>query len=238
MNNNIYNFDEFIHRLFEFKATDNLQEIKKTYSIGEDEWKAMTSIPEEIKKDSKLYKFYKKGAKDFVKKIIKIVSKEIFEDPDNIEEFMLNIAAVESCFGTNPNTYNRPLYTKGIFQLDKTGALKTIGYKGNPPVGNGKLKKYISDCKLKVKEKIGLDWDQVPYESISKPLYNAIAARIFIGIKERSYTYNKETGVLKEKIVAIPEDKEKQAKWWKDRYNTSKGRGTEDKFINPSGCLI
>lgn len=230
-----YKFDQFIDPLFESTSVSAVQNLRTRYSIKDDEWEAMRIIPEDGI-DEKVKKYFNEDSKEFIEKIVDLVSDGIFKDSKEVKDFMVNIAAVESCFGSSPSTYKRPLDTKGIFQLDRNSALETIGYKGNPPTGNGKVKRYISECKAKIKSVLGLDWDEVPYTSISKPLYNALAARMFIGLKSRSYTYDKETGILKEVVHPIPETKKEQASWWKNRYNSSEGDGTTEKFINPPGC--
>lgn len=232
---NLNSFREFTSPLLEKL---NISSLIEDYDITDSEWEAMRIIPEKgIPKDLEEY-YGSKGAKDFLNKIISLVCEGVFGDDPQIKTFMSNVAAVESCYGTNPSTYKRPNQTKGIFQLDRNTALKTIGYSGNPPVGNHKVKSYIAECKKKIKNKLGLDWDKLPYESLSKPLYNALAARIFIGLKERSYTYDKKTNNTEEFLHPIPEEKKEQAKWWKDRYNTTSGAGTSSKFINPPGCNL
>lgn len=234
----LYSFSQYIDPLFESTKISNIKQLRNKYDIEDLEWKAMRIIPEKgIDKD--IEEYYKTSkSKDLLDKITSFVSDGIFEDSEEVKEFMLNVAAVESCYGTNPNTYKRKDYTKGLFQLDKNSALKTIGYKGVYASGNSKRREYIKGCKDKIKNVIGLDWDQIPYESLSKPLYNALAARIFIGAISKSYTYDKETNITKEKDHPIPKTKEEQAKWWKKRYNTESGDGTIESFINPKGCRI
>jgi len=233
----LYNFSQFSQNLLESSSPIVIDKLKDKYSISDLEWKAMRAIPEEGIEDD-IEDYYKTtGAKDFVTKIVNLVSDGIFEDPGEVSEFMLNVAAVESCYGTNSKTYKRSNITKGIFQLDKKTSLNTVGYKGDPSTGNHKIKKYLMECKREIKNKLGLDWDKVPFESLSKPLYNALAARMFIGVRARSYSFDSETNITKERLVPIPKTKEKQASWWKKRYNSDQGAGTTSKFINPS-CSI
>ena len=212
--------------------------IASSYSVSEEDWEAMRIVPERGIPDELSHHYRGGKAKDLVEKTINMVSQGVFKDPPEIAELMLNIAAVESCYGTNPNTYKRPDQTKGVFQLDKNSALATIGYKGVKPKGNIKIRNYVKEAKIKVKNKLDLDWDLVPYESLSKLLYNVIAARIFIGLRTKSYGYDKSTNKISEKSYPVPKTKEEQAKWWKDRYNTSSGDGTEEKFLNPPGCSL
>jgi hypothetical protein len=209
------------------------------YDISEEEWDAMRAIPENPDTFEKYERYYSsEGAKDFVDKILDIVCDEIFQDPLEVKEFMSRLAKVESCYGTNPNTYSRPSYTKGLFQLDKNSSLRTIGYKGVTPKANSDIRKRLEDAKKKIKTKLGMDWNMVPYSSLAKPLYSALACRLFIEVKLKSYSYNQSTGVLTSKDHPIPKSLSEQAKWWKNRYNSQKGSGTEAKFKNPPGCSI
>jgi len=231
---NLNDFSTFSSRLFE----SSVEELKGQYSIEDEEWTAMRIIPESGIPKNFLDYYKSKNAKEFLAKIVDFVSEGVFNDEPHIKDMLLNIAAVESCYGTNPFTYKKSNQTKGIFQLDKETALKTIGYLGRSPVGNAKIKKYLAECKRKIKSKLGLNWDKVPYESLSKPLYNVLAARMFIGLKARSYTYDKETNTTEEYHHPIPNKKAKQAEWWKERYNTTSGAGTTKKFIRPPGCNL
>lgn len=230
---NIRNFSDFF--LFESEQNDLL---RKKYGITDEEWEACRLNPEEkIPENLKQY-FIGKKSKSLVSKLCKYISIGVFGDPPHMASFMERVAKVESCYGTNPSTYTRSSFTKGIFQLDKATSLATIGYQGKSPVGNSLIKKYINECRSIVNNKVGLSWDKVPYSNIAKPLYNVIAARIFIGVRIRSYSYHKKTGKLTETKHPIPSDLSGQAKWWKSRYNTKSGGGTEDGFKNPPGCNI
>ena len=230
---NIKNFSDFF--LLESAQNDSL---RKKYGITDEEWEACRLNPEgKIPENMKQY-FSGEKAKSLVSKLCRYVSTGIFGDPAHIASFMERVSKVESCYGTNPSTYTRSSFTKGIFQLDKASSLATIGYQGKSPDGNELLKKYINECRSIVKSKVGLSWDMVPYSNIAKPLYNVIAARIFIGVKIRSYNYDKKTGKLTEIKHPIPTDLNGQAKWWKSRYNTKAGGGSEANFKNPPGCSI
>jgi hypothetical protein len=218
---------------------DSGHPILPKYGISDEEWDAMRAIPEKADSYEKYKKYYSAdGAKDFVGKILDIVCDEIFKDPPEVKEFMERLAKVESCYGTNPNTYSRATYTKGLFQLDKNSALRTIGYKGVSPKANSDIKERLYEAKKKIKTKLGMDWDMVPYESLSKPLYSALACRLFIEVKVKSYSYNQSTGVLTAHDHPIPKSLSDQAKWWKNRYNSARGSGTEGKFKNPPGCSL
>lgn len=231
--NNIKLFEEFSsEKLFE----NRVDAIKIKAGINEFEWNAMRANPEIVVSYKKHIKYYNSDTtKDFVKKIVSAVC-DIFGDGKNMKSFLISLAAAESCYGTNPGTYARPGVTKGIFQLDKNSALKTIGYSGFPIDGNEEIKKNLEKLRLKLKNALGLDWSQIPYSSLAKPLYNAIACRMYIEVKLRDYNFNKATNSITTVYKAIPPDLAGQAKWWKNRYNTAAGAGTEAHFKNPPGC--
>ena len=67
-----------------------------------------------------------------------------------------------------------------------------------------------------IKAKLGIDWTMVKWTDLEKPLFSALAARLYLAR-------------LKE---AIPSDVPCQAKYWKKHYNTVNGSGTVEKFIN------
>ena len=233
--NNLKSFTNFTSKNLN---ESNIEAIKKSKKVSQEEWEAMRANPENSK-DRKKYADYYTGDKavDLVGKAIDIVA-EIFGDGENIKTFMKRLSAVESCYGTNPGTYSRPASTKGIFQLDKGSSLKTIGYQGQNPQGNSAIKKSIENAKSKISRDLGLNWDMVPYDSLSKPLYNALACRIFLEVRMKDYKYDKSTNKITSIDKKIPSDLSGQAKWWKDRYNTSSGAGTEAKFKNPPGCSL
>lgn len=229
---NLPNFLEY--SLFE----NSLSTLRSRFKISDEEWAAMRINPEQKIPEEYSEYYSGEGAKKMTDLICEFVTVGIFGDESHMSDFMKSIAKVESCYGTNPNTYKRSSVTKGIFQLDKEGSLKLVGYKGIKAGGNYEIKKYVTGCKKKVKDSIGLNWDYMPYESLSKPLYNAIAARIFIGSKERDYKYDKSKNKLTYVEVPVPKTRNEQAQWWKDRYNTSAGSGTVSKFLNPPGCSL
>lgn len=231
---NIQLFEEFsAEKVFE----DRIPSIRLKANVNGIEWEAMRANPENAA-EKKKYAKYLGGelSKQFVEKIAAVVC-DIFGDGANMKNFLIRLAAAESCYGTNPGTYSRPAQTKGIFQLDKASSLKTIGYQGVPIDGNEEIKKNLNKLRSKVKAATGLDWSQVPYSSLSKPLYNAIACRMYIEVKMRDYNYNKKTNTITTVYKGIPSDLAGQAKWWKERYNSSSGAGSEAHFKNPN-CNI
>jgi hypothetical protein len=207
--------------------------------VTKEEYEAMRTNPEKPELYKKYEKYYTgETARRFVDKVIQLVSSFTFEDPRYVADFMSKLVKTESCYGTNPSTYKRPNETKGMFQLDKNSALKTIGYKGVQPDGNAAVKEKLRKAKERIKSKLNINWDEVPYESLGKPLYSALACRLFIETRLHSYDYDQKTGKLTPIPHPIPKDLNGQAEWWKKRYNSSAGKGTVEAFKNPIGCSI
>lgn len=82
------------------------------------------------------------------------------------------------------------------------------------------LKKYRDQ----IKAKLGIDWTKTTWKDLEKPLYSALAARLYlVRISDK-----------------IPADLKKQACYWKKHYNTAAGEGTVQKFIDDvnkaTGC--
>ena len=124
---------------------------------------------------------------------------EILGDDKGILKF---IAQKESKNGEDKNTFknkdNKP-YHGGIFQVDKIGFESTKDLKSHP-----KLKQHYR----KIKQATGIDWTKVEWGDLRKPLYGAIAARLF--------------------LLNIPKNKgdmSNHAEYWKDNYNTQAGKG-------------
>ena len=221
-------------KLFEeFLFEDRVESLRMKAGVNQFEWEAMRANPENPSDFKKYAKYYDSdGTRNFVSKTIHFVC-EMFGDGKNLYTFMLRLAAAESCYGLNPATYSRPNQTKGIFQLDKASALKRIGYQGVPIDGNEDVQKKLNALRAKVKSGIGLDWSQIPYSSLSKPLYNAIACRMYLEVKMRDYKFNKATNTITSVYQGIPFDINGQANWWKNRYNTAAGAGSPAHFKNP-----
>ena len=118
--------------------------------------------------------------------------------------FLTRIAKVESDFGDNPETFKR--ISKGIWQIDPIGFKETRR-------NTNKLRK----ARDKIKSEFGIDYMQLKHVDLQKPLYGALAARLFLLSRARG---------------PLPTTLEGQAKLWKRIYNTAKGRGTVEQFIN------
>ena len=95
-------------------------------------------------------------------------------------------------------------YYGGIFQVDRIGYLGTKDTRSHP----GLRRKFV-----KIKSCFDIDWAQASWSDLEKPLYSAIAARLFLlNIPDR-----------------IPSDLNGQARYWKKHYNRN-GAGTKKKF--------
>ena len=121
-------------------------------------------------------------------------------------KFLRRIAYVESKDGIDKNTY-RSGYDGGIWQVDRVGFQSTQDTKSHP----GLKQKHE-----KIKQNLDIDWGQVQWSDLRKPLYSGLAARLYLL-----------------KIPApIPSSLKDQAEYWKRYYNTRSGAGTAQKFID------
>ena len=121
-------------------------------------------------------------------------------------EFLKRVAKVESDFGATKGTF-RKSGDRGIWQLNqKTGFKETKNVKAHPG---------LKRAHAKISEELGIDWNEVSFEDLEKPLIAALAARLFL------LTIPEE----------IPDTLKGQAAYWKKHYNTAQGKGTVRKFI-------
>ena len=119
-------------------------------------------------------------------------------------QFLGRIAYVESKDGTDGATY-RDGYHGGIWQVDEVGFRATQDTTSHP----GLTAKFD-----KIQETFGIDWRQVLWEDLRKPLYSGLAARLF----------------LSNIPTPIPSDVREQGEYWQNNYNKG-GAGTADKFV-------
>ena len=120
-------------------------------------------------------------------------------------KILRRIAYVESKDGTDESTY-RSGYDGGIWQVDQIGFKSTQDTQSHPGL---KRKHEI------IKQNLGIDWRQVQWSDLRKPLHSGLAARLYLL-----------------KIPApIPATLKDQAEYWKRYYNTESGAGTAQKFI-------
>ncbi|XP_072042608.1 uncharacterized protein [Amphiura filiformis] len=147
----------------------------------------------------------KQSGKDVTQAVVDaVVQSEIFPADSN---FLRRIACVESRDGTDPNTY-RDGYDGGIWQVDRIGFEDTQNTAAHPD---------LVDKFAKIQQAFEIDWQTVQWSDLHKPLYSAIAARLFL------------SNIPK----AIPNsaDIAGQAAYWKRYYNTAAGVGAEHDFV-------
>ena len=118
----------------------------------------------------------------------------IFPGTDD-HNFMNRVAAVESEFGEHSGTY-RTGYHGGIYQVDRIGFEDTKNVSSHPRLVNKTAR---------VERITGINWLDIKWKDLRKPLYSGIAARLFVSNNEEE----------------IPESIEKQAPYWKNKYNKS-----------------
>ena len=127
-----------------------------------------------------------------------------YETDPVVLQFLCRIACVESNFGNDPNTF-RAGYYGGIWQVDRKGFMETKNYKSHPN---------ITIRHIEVKTAFGITWIKIPWKECRKPLYSALAARLFLNnIPDQ-----------------IPSTIQAQAAYWKQFYNTACGAGTVKEF--------
>ena len=124
--------------------------------------------------------------------------------------FLRRIAWVESKFGNDRGTY-RTDYHGGIWQVDEIGFDDTKNTAAHPSLA----RKY----KL-IHDYFNIDWKEVTWEDLRKPLYSGLAARLFLSnVKSK-----------------IPTTLCGQAAYWKKHYNKT-GKGTVSKFVEDVNAL-
>lgn len=132
--------------------------------------------------------------------------------PDD-HSFLRRLAFVESLDGKHEDTYY-PNYGGGIWQVDRIGFEGTQDVSSHPAL----VKKH-----QKIKEAFNIDWPNVQWMDLRKPLYSGIAARLFLSnIAQKIPLASNITG---------------QAHYWKTHYNTEIGNGTIERFIEDVDIL-
>lgn len=126
-------------------------------------------------------------------------------------EFLRRIAKAETNYGETYGTFR--MQDKGgsfgIFQTDRnTGFAATKDLKSHPTLA----RKHEL-----IKQEFGIDWMKVEYKDLAKPLYSALAARLFLSTIPAP--------------IPPSSDLEGQANYWKQYYNTAAGRGTARRFM-------
>ncbi|CAH1778079.1 unnamed protein product, partial [Owenia fusiformis] len=147
--------------------------------------------------------------KTVVDKTLKKLSK--YDKTGN--EFLKNIAKVESRYGMDKNTY-REGYHGGIWQVDEVGFKDTQDTKSH-----SKLKERYK----KIKEIYGIDWEKVTWKELEDPFMSALAARLYLQNKPK-YKENEN--------LPSKDDIDGQAAYWKKYYNTEskKAKGKVEEY--------
>ena len=128
----------------------------------------------------------------------------IFSDDNSL---LRRIAYVESSDGEDADTY-RNGYDGGIWQLDLTRFQTTSDIDTHPE---------LQTKHQKIMQVFDIDWLNVQWLDLRKPLYSGLAARLYLS--------NNATPIpLASDVVA-------QAHYWKDYFH-SNGGGTVQKFMN------
>ena len=124
------------------------------------------------------------------------------------------IAYVESKDGTDSGTY-RSGYHGGIWQVDEVGFRDTQ----DTTYHRGLAKKLD-----KIQETFAINWREVQWSDLRKPLYSGLAARLFLSNIPED--------------IPIASDIRGQGKYWKEHYNTADGAGAVDKFVEDIKALL
>ena len=128
-------------------------------------------------------------------------------------QFLRRIAYVESKDGTDSGTY-RSGYHGGIWQVDEVGFRDT-----QDTTSHRRLAKKLD----KIHDSFAINWREVQWEDLRKPLYSGLAARLFLSnIPE---------------FIPVASDIRAQGQYWKKHYNTDDRAGTADKFVEDIGAL-
>ena len=127
--------------------------------------------------------------------------------------FLRRIAYVESRDGTHPNTY-RAGYHGGIWQVDLVGFQSTQDTTSHPG---------LVPIHQQIQKDFGINWPVVQWMDLRKPLFSALAARLFLFNIPQS--------------IPPASDLRRQAMYWKEHYNTPSGAGTVQKFIDDVTAL-
>eukprot|EP00116_Pleurobrachia_bachei_P010805 sb/3471067/ len=144
------------------------------------------------------------------------VSNEVIASVERVigdtKQFLKKVAVVESNLGRAPGTF-RAGYYGGIFQVDRIGFKSTQDTRAHPAL-KAKM--------VKIKLAYGIDWMAADWKDARKPIYSAIASRLFISNIP----------------LQIPSSLQGQAEYWKKYYNSAAGAGTAQDFIDRWNAYI
>ena len=134
---------------------------------------------------------------DVVLAVVKKIECTGIFPPEN--QLLRRIASVESDDGWDRKTC-RSGYQGGIWQVDKIGFMHTQDTRSHRNL----LAKFE-----KIKKHFCIDWSEVTWEDLRKPLYSGLAARLVLSIEP----------------TALPPAHQirKQAEYWRDFYKSKMG---------------
>ena len=99
-------------------------------------------------------------------------------------------------------------------QVDLIGFTDTKDVAAHP----GLTRKFES-----IHSRLGIDWTSVEWSDLRKPLYSAIASRLFVSNVPEP--------------IPNSADIDGQARYWKHHYNSGEGAGSVQKFIDDVQAL-
>jgi len=127
--------------------------------------------------------------------------------------FLRRLAFVESNDGMKKDTF-RDGYYGGIWQVDEDKFEKT-----QSTISTVVLQPYIHN----IKTSFGIDWATVEWKDLTRPLYSALAARLYVQYR-----------LAAARLDEIPRDVDEQAKFWQDNYRSG---GHKADFSGPANNL-
>ena len=135
--------------------------------------------------------------------IAKLTGSNIFPS-DN--QLLRRIAFAETQDGNDPDTY-RTNYHGGIWQLSETKFQQT-----KDTMAHSQLQTPINS----ISSSFGITWSTTQWVDLRKPLYSALAARLYFYLISTS--------------IPLSVDLSGQASYWVDQYTSNSGNTTE--FVN------
>jgi len=173
---------------------------------------------EEIKNNPEKQKIlkYKGTGTDLTMNVASIVAKMLpANNEENLTNYLIEIANVESDAGTNPDTYVGKNKDMGIWQNYKALTTMQLYIKENT-----KGDQFASNVKT-IEDAMQ---NYIPYFSIANttiehlksPLVSAVVARLYIALTQDP----------------IPDTMDGRSVYWKQHYNTESGKGTIEDYRN------
>ncbi|XP_022079888.1 integrin alpha-11-like isoform X2 [Acanthaster planci] len=132
--------------------------------------------------------------------------------------FIRRIAWVETTDGNEAFTYSDPNYHGGIWRVDRNVYDITLGMYDTPTYGS-----IFAD----IEALLEIDWNQTTWEDCRRPLYSALAARMFFHSLQSN----------------VPQGLNSQAVFWRDRYHDEPSDTVENftrkvENLESEGCSV